>query len=363
MIVILIIAILVVAVALWLRHPQYAAPDVSVAPDTPNYRNGQFYNGPQYAPLTASPTRSTSTWALWYQFLFGKDPDSIPARALPSQKTDLHRLDPARDVLIWMGHSSYFLQLNGLRFLVDPVFSPGASPVPGTNRAFAGASVYQAADIPPVDYLLITHDHWDHLDYPSVKALGDKIRHIIAPTGVGSYFKKWGFDPARISEGNWFSRLSRPGVDIHILPTRHFSGRLLERNQTLWGSFALITPSRRIYLGGDSGYGRHFAAIRRYLGPVDVAILECGQYDSNWASIHMTPEQTAMAADDLAAGALLPGHNSKFKLAHHTWRDPLERITTASSAKPWRLLTPQMGQPVWLDDPSQTFSPWWRTLP
>lgn len=363
MLFILLVAILIIAVGLWLRHPQYAAPEVSVAADTPNYRDGQFYNDPQYAPLNPAPATNTSRWALWYQFLFGKDPGSIPDQAIPSQKTDLLHLDPREDVIIWMGHSSYFIQLNGLRFLIDPVFSAGASPVPGTNRAFAGSSVYQAADIPQIDYLLISHDHWDHLDYPSVKALRDKIRHIVTPSGVGSYFRKWGFPADSISEGNWFSALSRPGVDIHILPTRHFSGRLLERNQTLWGSFALVTPGKRIYLGGDSGYGQHFTAIYRYLGPVDVAILECGQYDANWASIHMTPEQTARAADDLHAAAVLPAHNSKFKLAHHTWRDPLERVSKASQGKPWRLMTPKIGQPVSLTDSQQTFTPWWREKP
>ncbi|MBJ3816115.1 MBL fold metallo-hydrolase [Shimwellia pseudoproteus] len=363
MLFILLIAIAVVAVALWLRHPQYAAPKVTFTADTPNYRNGQFYNDPQYAPRTPSPGTTTSRWALWYQFLFGKDPGSIPAQPLPAQKTDLLQLDPQRNVIIWMGHSSYFIQLNGLRFLVDPVFSRSASPVPGTNRAFAGSTVYQAADIPAIDYLLISHDHWDHLDYPSIKALGDKIRHIVTPLGVGAYFRRWGFPADRISEGNWFSVVSGPGAKIHILPTRHFSGRLLERNQTLWGSFALQTPDRRIYLGGDSGYGRHFAAIYQHLGPVDVAILECGQYDANWASIHMTPEQTAQAADDLHAGALFPGHNSKFKLAHHPWRDPLERISHIAESKPWRLLTPYIGQTVALDDPRQSFTPWWRQLP
>ncbi len=144
-----------------------------------------------------------------------------------------------------------------------------------------------------------------------------------------------------------------------MLPTQHFSGRLLKHNQTLWGSFALITPQYRLYLGGDSGYGAHYKEIAARLGGFDIAILECGQYDRDWPHVHMTPEESALAASDLQAKAVLPSHNSKFKLAHHRWNDPLERIAQASENQDWRLMTPRIGECVQVDNPQQTFSQWW----
>ncbi len=250
------------AVFAWLQQPQYASPVVSREPQNPLFYDGQFHNQ-VVQPVLAG---RQNVLVAWYRFIFTKVAGAVPEQPLPSVKTDLHQLDKNRNVVIWMGHSSYFIQLEGKRFLVDPVFSDNASPVPGTNRPFPGSNMYRAGDIPAIDYLLITHDHWDHLDYPTIDALRAKIGHIIAPTGVGSYFARWGFAPDDISEGGWFSRIDRDDLAIHILPAQHFSGRLLKRNQTLWASFALITAQHRLYLGGDSGYGAHFKAIGEQLG-------------------------------------------------------------------------------------------------
>lgn len=352
----LLLVIVVLVIYVWLRQPQYVSPEVKPDQGTPNFRDGRFHNQIEQPIIS----HSQSYFMLWYRLLFGKDPGAVPASVMPSQKTDLHALSITDNVIIWMGHSSYFIQMEGLRFLVDPVFSRSASPVPGTNVAFRGSNIYAPEDIPEIDYLLITHDHWDHLDYPTVKALRGKIRHIVAPTGVGSYFARWGFAWEKITQGDWFSVVKRNDLTIHILPTQHFSGRLFKRNRTLWGSFALITARHRIYLGGDSGYGPHYKEIARRLGGFDIAIVECGQYDHGWPHVHMTPEETALAASDLRAQAVLPVHNSKFKLAHHRWNDPLERLFQASQHQAWRLMTPRIGEYVAIDDARQTFSQWWR---
>lgn len=350
---IIFIALVTLLIFAWLQQPQYASPVVEPQPDNPLYRDGQFHNAEMAPPVTRTQSRMT----LWYRFLFGKDEGAQPDGALPSQKTDLHKL--ADNAVIWMGHSSYFIRLDGKNYLLDPVFSDYASPVPHTNVAFRGSNIYRADDIPHIDYLLITHDHWDHLDYPTINALRGKIGQIVTPTGVGSYFEKWGFSRDNIFEGGWNSVLKKEGVEIHILPAQHFSGRFFKRNQTLWASYAIITPHHRLYLGGDSGYGKHFKAIADKLGGFDVAILECGQYDKQWPFIHMAPEDTARAASDLQAKAVLPSHNSKFKLAHHRWNEPIARLTAASANQPWRLLTPKIGEPVELDNTRQTFSRWW----
>lgn len=344
---------------LYLQQPQFTEPEsvsqINSAPLTARLQDGIFHNQNDVAMNTSDQSSTQSIM----KFLFQEDENSIPAAELPSVKTDLKQLDRDQEIVLWMGHSSYFIQIDGLRILVDPVFSDYASPVPNTNTAFSGSNIYNAEDIPEIDFLLITHDHWDHLDYSSIDALRDKIDKVVTPLGVGSYFTQWGFAEDKIFEGDWNSQFVFDNLTIHILPAQHFSGRLLDRNRTLWGSFALITAKKRIYLGGDSGYNSHYKEIGQQFGSFDLAILECGQYDPAWSNIHMMPEQTAQAAVDLNAAALLPSHNSKFKIAHHTWDDPLKRIAKASENKPYRLLTPKIGQLVEMNNPTQVFTQWW----
>lgn len=347
---------------LYLQQPQFTQPELFSQTNslalTARLQDGIFHNQNEVEMYTGKQSRVESIM----NFLFQKDENSIPAKQLPSIKIDLKQLDRNQDIVIWMGHSSYFIQIDRIRLLVDPVFSNNASPVPNTNTVFNGSNIYTADDIPDIDYLLITHDHWDHLDYSSITALRDKIDKVVTPLGVGYYFTQWGFAKNKIFQGDWYSQFVFDHLTINILPAQHFSGRLLEKNRTLWGSFALITANKRIYISGDSGYGPHYKAIGEQFGSFDLAILECGQYDNAWSNIHMMPEQTAQAALDLNAVALLPSHNSKFKIAHHSWDDPLKRITVASEHNPYRLLTPIIGQVVDLNNPTQVFSPWWKDV-
>ncbi len=357
-----VISMMVVFGYFYLRQPQFAQLSDDVSFDSPHFTeatdSGAFEN--QIATPVMTSSQDKSRIASIFQFLFAKDENAIPANPLPSVKTDLLHLNKAENLIVWMGHSSYFIQVDGLRFLIDPVFSENASPVPATNRAFKGSNIYSADDIPEIDYLLITHDHWDHLDYPTVMALQPKIKNVVAPLGVGTYFEQWGFDKSRIHQGDWYEVISGPNdLQIHILPARHFSGRLLTRNKTLWGSFALITPHHRYYLGGDSGYGPHYKEIGQRFGRFDLAILECGQYNQDWKYIHMMPEETALAAKDLHASALLPSHNSKFKLSHHAWNDPLNRVSAASQNQAYRLMTPMIGEKIESDNARQHFQRWW----
>lgn len=340
----------------YLQQPQYVSPKVTKQDYQGKYYDGAFHN-PTISP---APKVDKSFFAIMYRFLFHKVNNAKPITDLPSMKTDLLALGKEENLIVWMGHSSYFVQLEGKRFLIDPVFSQNASPVPKTNLAFEGSNIYQASDIPEIDYLLITHDHWDHLDYPSIAALQDKIEHVITPIGVGSYLHQWGFAAEQIEEGDWYDTFDADGIDVHVLPAHHFSGRMLKRNQTLWGSFALMSGQHKLYFGGDSGYANHFKEIANKLGGFDLVVLEDGQYDEDWPDIHMAPEQTAQAALDLKAKALLPSHNSKFKLAHHTWYEPLDRITEATRNQPFELKTPMIGQKIELDNTKQHFAPWWK---
>lgn len=247
--------------------------------------------------------------------------------------------------------------------MIDPVFSAYASPVFFSVRAFAGTTPYTAEDFPFLDYVFISHDHWDHLDYPSIMQLKPKIGKIICGLGVKSHLLRWGFDDTQILEGDWGESLSLDdNVRVHFVPSQHFSGRTLVRNKTLWCGFVLETPQQKIFFSGDSGYEAHFAEIGKTFHGIDLALLDCGQYNESWRYVHMTPEQASQAALDLKASALLPMHIGKFSLAYHAWNDPFIRIKKASEMNPYQLLTPIIGEAVELSYPLPAFSPWWEGL-
>jgi len=320
-----------------------------------NYKDGAFQNE-HHTPVM---TEGVSFFSALKEFIFAKE--RTPVKEIPSMKTDLMSLDPATDVLVWFGHSSYFMQIGGKRFLVDPVLSGSASPVAFTTRAFAGSDRYTTAELPYIDVLFITHDHWDHLDFETVTALRTKTSLVICPLGVGEPLIYWGFGPDQVIEMDWHDQASlKDGIIVHAKPARHFSGRGFTRNQSLWASFVLQTPQRAIYIGGDSGYDTHFAAIGNEFGPFDLAILENGQYDKSWKYIHMMPAEVLQAASDLKARRLLPVHSSKFALANHAWDTPLKTIAALNEDNRIGLITPMIGEAVVLDETSRVFSKWWE---
>ncbi|GAA0749302.1 MBL fold metallo-hydrolase [Ideonella azotifigens] len=324
---------------------------------SPNLADGMFRNQID----TPMKTTDQSELSMWKETLLGKKGQPRPPGAIPAIKTNLKALNPAQDLVVWLGHSSYFVQLDGQRFLIDPVFSTNAAPLPAANRAFEGTSIYAADDMPEIDALLISHDHYDHLDYPSILALKSKVKKVIVGLGVGAHFEAWGYDLATVREADWNEVIAlTPQVQIHIAPARHFSGRTLTRDQSLWVGFALVSPERRLFFSGDSGYGPHFAQIGQQLGPFDWVALDAGQYDPRWASVHMNPEQAAQAAEDLRTRVLMPGHVGRFSIAPHDWDDPFKRIAAASKGRGYALWTPEIGQPVHLDGGAQSFAPWWE---
>ena len=324
---------------------------------SPNYRDGTFHN---QVPIERI-VKSGGGLGMMLKFLMRDSDGLTPPRDIPVVKTDLKALDPDRDVVVWLGHSSYFIRLGGRAILVDPVFSAYASPFWFSTRAFDGTSLYVADDMPDIDYLLISHDHWDHLDYETVKALLPRTRHVVTGLGVGEHFARWGFPDEMVHEADWDDEVRlEDGLAIHVLTARHFSGRLFDRNRTLWVSFALETPSRRIFYSGDSGYGPHFREIGERFGGFDLVMLDSGQYNEAWPNVHMTPEQSVQAARDLNARAALPSHAGRFSIAYHSWDDPFKRFTAASQGTGVRLVTPRIGEVVDLAETQQTFSRWWE---
>ena len=325
---------------------------------SPHYKNGEFQNQNH----TPNLTEGVSYYSLLKDF-FSNRKRIKPFNRLPSQKTNLHELNPASNLLVWFGHSSYFLQIDGKKILVDPVLSGIASPIAFTVKAFEGTNPYTTDDIPPIDYLFISHDHWDHLDYQTLTKLQSKIKTVICGLGTGAHLEHWGYLKHNIIEKDWHEQISLDdGFTVNTVPARHFSGRGFKRNKSLWCSFVLQTPTMKIFIGGDSGYDTHFVEIGKTFGEFDLAILENGQYDKSWKYIHMTPEEVLQATKDLRAKKLLPIHSAKFALANHEWDAPLKSITTLHHHSNITLLTPMIGELVNLNENKPSFSKWWEGI-
>lgn len=326
---------------------------------SPNYRDGAFQNIHE----TPSLAEGYSFRKILYEYFFHRPKHLKPHQTIPWVKTNLKELPLEKDLLIWFGHSSYYLHLNGKRFLIDPVFSNSASPIPATNIPFKGSNSYKPEDIPEIDYLLISHDHYDHLDYKTIKKIKSKVNQVITGLGVGSHFEAWGYSPQAIVELDWGNTLKLDNdVLLNTVSARHFSGRGFKRNNTLWLSFILKTESHNLFLGGDSGFDTHFKEIGEKFGPFDLAILENGQYNLAWHYIHMLPEETIQAAQDLRAKRLFPVHSSKFALALHSWDEPLNRLNELNKVSNIPLITPIIGEVVYMDKASQKFSEWWKQI-
>ncbi len=322
-----------------------------------NYRDGEF----RYPIATPVFSKDVGLLSVLWSNHVAKAERLTPTAPIPAVKTDLKALNPQEDAVVWLGHSSWFIQFGGRRILIDPVFSDYAAPFSFLNRAFAGTGIYGVEDMPEIDCLLISHDHWDHLDFPTVTALAAKVKRVICPLGVGAYFEQWGYPKEKIREGDWYDKVALDeDCFVHVLPARHYSGRLRTRNRTLWAAFALETPDLRIFISGDSGYGPHFSEIGAAFKGFDLALLDCGQYDPRWAYIHMTPEEAAQAARDLGARTLLPAHVGRFAIANHPWDEPFMRLTEASRHQSYALVTPRMGEVVVPNNNVSRSSSWWR---
>ena len=282
------IILLILAVFLYMRQPKFGKKPskerLEILKRSPQFSNGKFQN----ISHTPTLTEGYTMWGLIYEQLFKVHPNRTPNSSLPSVATNLFDLDLNENALVWFGHSSYYMQLEGKRFLIDPVLSGNASPVPGSVKAFKGTNPYSVEQLPEIDYLLISHDHYDHLDYETIIGLKNKVDTIICGLGVGSHFEYWGFQPEKIMEKDWNETfMLSDNITIRTTSARHFSGRGFVRNNTLWLSYVVETPSQKIFVGGDSGYDSHFAEIGKKHGPFDLAILENGQYNLAWEAIHM----------------------------------------------------------------------------
>ena len=322
LIILAVVAVVAITAILVMRHPAFgrhvSAERKARIEASPNYRDGMFQNE------EPTPQFSRSMPAMLWNFITNPPKDRTPKEPLPAVKTDLKNLPTDRDWLVWFGHSSYLFCLNGKRYLVDPVLKM-EFPASVMMKPFAGTDIYTPDDMPDIDVLIITHEHWDHLDYATLRDLRPKVSHVICPLGVGEYLEYWGYDKSIILELDWYEKCPMSNVKCQItaLPSRHFSNRLLGgRNQTLWAAFMVEDGGRKVYVGGDGGYDSRFKRVREQFGQADLALLENGQYNNDWPLIHSTPEGLEHAILDLQAKAVFTVHHDKFALAKHPWSEP-----------------------------------------
>jgi L-ascorbate metabolism protein UlaG (beta-lactamase superfamily) len=335
---------------------------------SPNYRDGSFKNFSE----TPMMTGDASYWDMTMKFLGNDTTQKEPPAPLPSVKTDLKMLvaeqtltsEPAKPVVVWFGHSMYFIRIGGKTILVDPVLSERASPVSFAGSvSYPGTRIVTAADFPPLDAIIITHDHYDHLDYETILQLAPKTKHFHTSLGVGEHLEYWGIPASAISEYDWWEcGMIADGIEIIAAPARHSSGRgVVGNKKTLWSSFILKTATHTLYVGGDSGYDTHFKAIGDKYGPFDLVMLECGQYNLSWKLIHLMPEEVVQAAQDLRSKALLPVHWGKFTLALHPWDESIRRVTAEAKKREVRITTPRIGEVIRLDSVYPA-SAWWESV-
>ncbi|MBO4542353.1 MAG: MBL fold metallo-hydrolase [Bacteroidales bacterium] len=308
---------------------------------SPNYQKGQFVNREPTEMMTSDKS-FFSLAGSWFK----KDGQRRPQNPIEVKVPDLKHLDNNSELYVWFGHSAYLLQTGGNIIVVDPVFYEG-SPFSFINKPFPMSYHFTPDDLPDIDLLIITHDHWDHLDYKTIRQLRSRIKKIVCPLGVGAHFERWKFNKEDIIELDWDEDTTINNLTIHCLTARHFSGRLMG-NPTLWASYMIETPQRKTFISGDGGYGKHFAAIGKRFPDIDVAILENGQYNPQWANIHTLPEQLPLEINDLNPKTILTVHHSKFALSTHPYDEPIKNIQTLQN-QGYHVLNPSIGEIIYFN--------------
>jgi len=290
--------------------------------------------------------------------------DLAPERNLDVIKTDSSQLNSATDntQLLWFGHSSFLLQTANKTLLFDPIFSDTAAPHPtlGSKR-YSNELPIEPENLPTIDAVIISHDHYDHLDYPSIMRIDAKVKHYYVPLGVGQHLLHWGIAPERISEMDWWQSNDLNDIKLTLTPARHFSGRRLDNsNSTLWGGWMVEAPDQRVFFSGDSGYGPHFKEIGQRFGPIDIALLDTGQYNFRWEAIHMLPKQSVQAAQDLDARIMMPVHWGAFTLSLHPWDEPAEQTSLLAQQQDQAFVIPRIGELMQLLHEPIVRDAWWQ---
>lgn len=320
--------------------------------------NGRFFENIERTQVDVN--LRTLPKILYKQFF--QKAQRAPAGKLPIAPFDIRTfMQPVPSAkTAWYGHSAVLLRLRGLSVLIDPMFSANAAPIsPFPVKRFSDHTLDIIGSFPEIDLLLLSHDHYDHLDYASIRRLKAKTRHFFVALGIGRHLRRWGVEADKITEFNWWETHSYGDIQVTFTPTRHFSGRgLKDKAHSLWGGWALRSADENIWFSGDSGYGLHFKEIGSRLGPFDLAFMECGQYNPQWRQIHMFPEESVCAAKETGTRKVIPVHWAGFTLAQHAWTEPVERFIAEADRQQVDYCLPELGEIIDLHSDKKV--KWWQ---
>ncbi|WP_137723441.1 MBL fold metallo-hydrolase [Prescottella subtropica] len=345
-----------VARAAWGVVPAIGASRSAIRPyaaASPHYRDNRFHNSDSGSSLPEG-SQSGLTKAFLTRGGLGRPQRPVPLATLlaPTEAGDL--------AVTWLGHASVLLEIDGRRVLTDPVWSERVSPSDVVGPARLHPMPMTLSGLPDVDAVVISHDHYDHLDRATITALArTRDTTFVVPLGVGAHLRRWHVPGERIVELDWDESVDVAGLTLTCTEARHFSGRGLARDTTLWASWVIAGPRRTVFFGGDSGYTPRFADLGRRYGPFDVTLLPIGAYDARWPDIHMTPEEAVRTHVDVDGGLLVPIHWATFNLAFHPWGEPVDRLLDAARSVGVRVAVPMAGQRIDGLRPPETMY-WWR---
>lgn len=320
-----------------------------------NFYKNRFRNEHDFAMLYRSKRKN--------RFLSNKGVKPVGEIPLyPFKEKDLKEKIEDSCCVTWLGHSTVLIHMHNKNIIIDPVFSPSASPLPFLGpRRYVKVPITME-DLPHLHIVIITHDHYDHLDFSTIKKMDNKVDCYLVPLGVENHLVRWGISKDKIISFSWWDEITLDGLKICCTPARHYSGRkILDSYQTLWSSWVLMDKHYKIFHSGDSGFDNHFAAIYERYGSFDFAMLDSGQYDVKWKSTHMTPEESVEASRQLKAKIIMPIHWGTFRLARHPWDDPVERFVKSASLKKIKYVTPRIGEPLEIDKKIECLN-WWKDI-
>lgn len=328
-------------------------------------RSSPHHTGKKFTNL--NPTKETfgpSDYAVLFSKIRKGNTNRTPKMPLPFKKWSKREIDLLPDTsttVIWLGHSTFLIKMGGQVLLLDPMFGERPSPLPlFVKKRFNDELPIDIEDLSHIDVVIISHDHYDHLDYGSIRQLKDKTSHFLVPLGVGGHLRAWEIPDHKITELDWYEKVQIKSLMFISTPAQHFSGRsITDKMRTLWCSWVIQGVDEKIFFSGDSGYFSGFKEIGKRFGPFDLCLLECGQYDELWHDIHMVPEETAQAHLDLKGKVLVPIHWGTFSLSMHDWNDPVTRLSKKSRKLNLTLATPKIGEPLIIGNQFEN-EVWWN---